>query len=74
MPEIRDKVCNRLKWLGAQLDHTANLKEKTPLSKVSSRVSILRVPADEEVVIARHMASAITDSPVHPSSSKWKAS
>ena len=40
MPEIRDKVCNRLKWLGAQLDHTANLKEKTLLSNVSSRVSI----------------------------------
>ena len=74
MPESRDKVCNRLKWHGAQLDHTANQNENTLLSNVSSRVSILRVPADEEVVIARHMASAITDSPVHPSSSKWKAS
>ena len=73
-PQIRDKVCNRLKWLGAQLDRTANQNENTLLSNVSSRVSILRVPADEEVVIARHTASAISDSPVHPSSSKWKAS
>jgi len=74
MPEIREKVRNLLKWLGVQLDPTANQNEKTLLSNVSSRGSMLRVPADEEVVIARHMASAITDSPVHPSSSKWKAS
>ena len=60
-PEIRDKVCNRLKWLGAQLDHPANQNENIRLSNTSSRVSILRIPADEEAVIVRHTVSAITD-------------
>ena len=60
-PEIRDKVCNRLKWLGAQLSDTANRAGNTVLNSDGSRVSILRVPADEEAVIAGHTASAITN-------------
>ena len=60
-PEIRDKVCNRLKWLGAQLCDTANRAGNTVLNSDGSRVSILRVPADEEAVIAGHTASAITN-------------
>jgi acetate kinase len=69
-PEIRDKVCNRLKWLGVQIDHAANQNRNTVLSNSRSGVSILRVSADEEAVIARYTASAITDGPVHPSSRK----
>jgi acetate kinase len=60
-PEIRGKVCNRLKWLGAQLDHPANQNKNIRLSNASSRVSILRIPSEEEAVIVRHTASAITD-------------
>ena len=60
-PEIRDKICHRLGWLGAQLNPTANRAGNTVLSNDGSRVSILRVPADEEAVIARHTARAITD-------------
>lgn len=69
-PEIRDNVCNRLKWLGVQIDHAANQNRNTVLSNARSGVSILRVSADEEAVIARYTASAITDGPVHPSSRK----
>jgi len=60
-PEIRDKVCNRLGWIGAQLDRASNQAGNTLLNTAGSRVSILRVPADEEAVIVRHTASAITD-------------
>ena len=73
-PEIRDKVCNRLKWLGVQLNHTANWAGNTGLSDDGSRVSILRVPADEEAVIARHAANALTDGPVLPTSNPGKVS
>ncbi len=69
-PEIRDKVCHRLEWLGAQLNHASNQAGNTLLNTAGSRVAILRVPADEEAVIARHTASAITDGPVHSSSRK----
>ena len=73
-PEIRDKICNRLGWIGAQLDRASNQSGNTVLNSNGSRVSILRVPADEEAVIARHAASALTDGPVHPTSSNWRAS
>ena len=59
-PEIRHKICTRLMWLGAQLNHTANRAGNIVLNSDGSRVSILRVPADEEAMIARHTASAIT--------------
>ena len=67
-PEVRDKICHRLGWLGAQLNPTANRAGNTVLSNDGSRVSILRVPADEEAVIARHTARAITDGPELPTS------
>ena len=73
-PEIRDRVCHRLKWLGVQLNHAANGAGNTVLSDEGSRVSIFRVPSDEEAVIARHAASALTDVPVHSTSGYWGAS
>ncbi len=60
-PEVREKVCDRLGWLGAQLDPAANRAGNIRLNKVGSRVSLLRVPADEEAVFARQAASAIND-------------
>lgn len=60
-PEVREKVCDRLGWLGARLNHAANRAGNTLLSEVGSRVSLLRVPADEEAVIARHAANGIRD-------------
>lgn len=67
-PEIRDKICHRLEWLGAQLNHTANQAGDTQLNTEESRVSIFRVPSNEEAVIARHAASAITVGSVIPTS------
>ena len=60
-PEIRDKICGRLGWLGAQLNRAANQAGNTVLNSDGSRVSILRIPADEEAVIVRHTASALAD-------------
>lgn len=65
-PEIRAKVCQRLTWLGAELNHTANRAGNRVLCSDGSRVTILLVPADEEVVIARHTARAITGGSVQP--------
>lgn len=58
---VREKVCDRLKWLGVQLDLTANHSDALRLNQATSRVTILRIPADEEVVIARDAIAAITD-------------
>jgi acetate kinase len=69
-PEIREMVCHRLKWLGVELNTEANRKGNTVLSSDSSPVSILRVQADEESVIARHTTRAITETAVHLNSNQ----
>ena len=63
-PEVREKVCDRLGWLGVAFDQAANRAGAFRLNAAGSRVSILRVPADEEAVIARHAARAITALPI----------
>jgi acetate kinase len=60
-PQIREKVCTRLRWIGVQLDLDANKSGNTLLSSSQSQVAILRIPADEEGVILRHTASALMD-------------
>ena len=62
-PQIRDKICARLGWLGAQLDCSANQTGSTLLSTLTSRVSILCIPSNEEVIIAKYTRSFINDSP-----------
>ena len=60
-PEIRENVCHRLQWFGAQLNPAANRAGNTLVSHDESRIPILRVPADEESVIAGHAARAIAN-------------
>jgi len=62
-PDIREKICGRLEWLGLQLDHPANHAGATRLNALGSRVSVLRIPADEEAAIARHAQCAIKNLP-----------
>jgi acetate kinase len=63
--EIRDRICNRLGWIGVHLDHASNQAGNTRLNIAGSRVSILRVPADEEAMIVKHTRSLINDSRIY---------
>jgi acetate kinase len=56
---IRERVCQRLNWLGVTLDPTANTTNREILSAIGSRVRVYRVPADEEQVIARQTAQVL---------------
>jgi acetate kinase len=51
---VRAAVCDRLGWLGVTIDAAANRNGATRLDAVGSRVAVLRVPTDEERMIARH--------------------
>jgi len=53
-PVVRARVVERLGWLGARLDPKANDDGETIISLAGSRVAVLVVPTDEELVIARH--------------------
>ncbi|MGB3247072.1 MAG: acetate/propionate family kinase [Sulfitobacter sp.] len=49
---IRSLICQRLAWLGVDLDESANCANATRISRAASQVDVLVVPTDEEVVIA----------------------
>ncbi|MCZ2898908.1 acetate/propionate family kinase [Burkholderia thailandensis] len=58
-PQTRAAVCERLCWLGVELDADANARNAEIVSSDASRVAVLVVPTDEEQVIARDAASVL---------------
>jgi len=62
-PPIRARVAERLAWLGAELDPAANAAGAAVVSTPASRVALLVVPTDEELMIARHTLALIGSLP-----------
>lgn len=58
-PEIRARIADRLRWLGAELDPVANTAGAARISTPASRVALLVIPTDEELMIARHTVALI---------------
>lgn len=50
---IRDRVCEGLRWIGVELDEHANQHDRQVISTELSRVRVLVIPTNEELVIAR---------------------
>lgn len=50
---IRSRVCERTEWMGIELDHGRNAENAQVISTEFSRTTILVIPTDEELVIAR---------------------
>jgi acetate kinase len=61
--EVRARIAGRLAWLGAELDASANASANAAgavrISTPASRVALLVVPTDEELVIARHTLAVL---------------
>ena len=59
---IRTNVCRDMKWAGVELCEQKNsgMKGEACLSNETSRVQIWTVPTNEELVVARQTAAAIT--------------
>jgi acetate kinase len=57
--EIRDRVCEGMGWIGIELDHGRNAENGFELSSQLSRVRVLRIPTNEEIVIARAAARLV---------------
>jgi len=53
-PTIRERVCRDAAWLGIELDAAANLLGRPRITTGRSRVGAWVVPANEELMIARH--------------------
>ncbi len=58
---IRARIAERLAWLGAELDPVANEAGALRISTPDSRVALLVIPTDEELMIARHTLALVGD-------------
>ena len=58
-PDIRTRVCERAAWLGIELDERANRAGGPRISTARSKVAVLAIPTDEELMIARHTVAVL---------------
>lgn len=66
---VRKGICSCLHWLGVELDAGANDRNATRINTEGSRVDLLIIPTDEEIVIAR-ATLALTDPAATPRAAK----
>jgi len=59
-PQVRAAIAGKLAWLGVSLDAAANAENKPLISLRDSRLPVYVVPTDEELMIARHTLSLLT--------------
>ena len=60
---IRAGVCEKLAWLGLELDAEANQRNGPRISKEGSRVRAWVIPTNEEIMIARHTLALVREKP-----------
>ena len=64
---LRERVCREARWLGVELDETANAAGSPCISLPASRAKAFVIPTNEELMIARHtervLASAANEVP-----------
>lgn len=53
-PDMRARICARSRWLGIELDGSANSQGANLISAGASRVKVYAIPTDEERMIAFH--------------------
>ena len=61
-PELREKIASGLDFMGVKIDHTKNMVrgKEAIVSTDDSRVKILVIPTNEELVIAQDTASIVS--------------
>jgi acetate kinase len=59
---IRARIVEKIEWLGASIDSAANAANALRISRSESRVAVLAVPTDEELMIARHTVALLSKS------------
>lgn len=50
---IRARVCERMAWMGIELDHSLNQAQAEVISSALARTTVMVIPTQEELVIAR---------------------
>ena len=60
--EVREEVCSDMKYLGIELDDLKNENNETVISSESSKVTVMRIPTNEELVIAMDTNRIVSES------------
>ena len=56
---IRSRICERLGWMGIEIDHGKNAAHDRVISSDLARTTVMVIPTNEELVIARAARAAI---------------
>jgi acetate kinase len=56
---IRARICERLGWMGIEIDHAKNAANARVLSSDFARTTVMVIPTNEELVIARAARAAV---------------
>jgi len=67
--QLRERVCSNLTYLGVELDREANRTRSDKdrrISKEGSKVDVLVIPTNEELMIARDTFDIIVSTATHP--------
>jgi acetate kinase len=59
--EVREEVCRDLEFLGIEIDEERNKSKSNIISSDSSRVKVLRIATNEELVIALDTAKIVEE-------------
>lgn len=59
---VRQQICDAAAWLGVAIDADANRDDVPDITAGHSKVSVLVIPTDEELMIARQTLTAIRSS------------
>ena len=58
---VREEVCKDLGFLGIELDELKNQNSEEIISKDKSKVAVMRIPTNEELVIAMDTATIVSE-------------
>ncbi|MGO9462185.1 MAG: acetate/propionate family kinase [Rhodomicrobium sp.] len=61
-PSIRERISEKLSWLGVVLDRPANASQNQLISRPESAAAVYVIPTDEELMIAQHTLALISKS------------
>ena len=61
-PELRERICAELEWLGLRLDHAANTAHGPIISAPESRVTVVVERTNEEWIAARQALDVVAAS------------
>lgn len=60
---VRERICERLGWMGIEIDHARNARSEAVVSSDLARTTVMVVPTNEELVMARAARAAMPPTP-----------